>query len=516
MAMAQDGKITLYALDCGTVNWRLYRMEYHYEGAKAQHVTSPLSSPLANFSDRKLPAVLTLTQDGIDLEDIGETALNFLEDIDIRTRVREFFKPSIGNHLIGDPSPHQQRYSHFEALLYTRLLLKTLIEQIREEKYNSGPLGDQIHFSIAYPDRWRTEFEGKIFEDFYHVILECFPPAIADRVHFVPESEGVILGLRDQSLLERFDSNNINLIIDVGGSNTTIYARRYNAETAALIDIDHYEEPFGGGLYDALLAQHLSTELKIPAAVLAGDPAAFMTLRIWGQLIKESLSREILGEPEVITALTGQKALTLVMKNGQVFRQNEKLSPSSFAQLCLPLDQAFQDVLTRALDEMEIDEDIIGRVILLGGGSKAPGILKGIEDRFGDKLICPENPEEIIVRGIGLAFTSSLPEREAIEKEHIPEKRTGWRLIRENGEIIDIRKEIMIAGRSQESDIFLDSKKCSRTHALIRLEGNALTLIDLRSKNGTFVNDIQIAPNSSQHLRVGDKLRFGDQKFFLE
>ncbi len=166
MAMAQDGKITLYALDCGTVNWRLYRMEYHFDGAKAQHVTSPLSSPLANFSDRKLPAVLTLTPDGTDLEDIGETALNFLEDTEIRTRVREFFKPSIGNHLIENPSPHQQRYSHFEALLYTRLLLKALIEQIREEKYKSGPLDDQIHFSIAYPDRWRTEFDGKIFEDF--------------------------------------------------------------------------------------------------------------------------------------------------------------------------------------------------------------------------------------------------------------------------------------------------------------------------------------------------------------
>ncbi len=516
MAMAQDGKITLYALDCGTVNWRLYRMEYHYDGAKAQHVTSPLSSPLANFSDRKLPAVLTLTPDGTDLEDIGETALNFLEDTEIRTRVREFFKPSIGNHLIENPSPHQQRYSHFEALLYTRLLLKTLIEQIREEKYNSGPLDDQIHFSIAYPDRWRTEFDGKIFEDFYHVILECFPPALADQVQFVPESEGVILGLRDQALLERFHSENINLIIDVGGSNTTIYARKYNADTGALIDIDRYEEPFGGGLYDALLAQHLSSELKIPAKVLASDPAAFMTLRIWGQLIKESLSRKILGEPEVITALSGQQALTLVMKNGQVFRQNKKLKPSEFAQLCLPLDQAFQDVLVRGLQEMEIDEDLIGRVILLGGGTRVPGILKGIEDRFGEKLIYPSNPEELIVRGIGLAFTSSLPEREAEEKKHIPEKKTGWRLVNKNGDIVDIEKEIMIAGRSQQAEIQLDSKKCSRTHALIRLEGNALTLIDLRSKNGTLVNDIQLSPNIGQHLRAGDEVRFGDQKFILE
>ncbi len=516
MAMAQDGKITLYALDCGTVNWRLYRMEYHYDGAKARHVTSPLSSPLANFSDRKLPAVLTLTPDGTDLEDIGETALNFLEDTEVRTRVREFFKPSIGNHLIDKPSPHQQRYSHFEALLYTRLLLKTLIEQIREEKYNAGPFDDQVHFSIAYPDRWRTEYNGKIFEDFYHVILECFPPAIADRVHFVPESEGVILGLRDQSLLERFHSEDINLIIDVGGSNTTIYARKYNAETGALINIDRYEEPFGGGLYDALLAQHLSNELRIPAKVLACDPAAFMTLRIWGQLIKESLSRKILGEPEVITALSGQQALTLVMKNGQVFRQKKKLAPSEFAQLCLPLDQAFQEVLARGLRKMEIEEGLIGRVILLGGGTRVPGILKGIEDRFGEKLIYPQNPEELIVRGIGLAFTSSLPEREAEEKKHIPEKKAGWHLVNEDGEIVNIMKEIMIAGRSQQTEIQLDSKKCSRTHALIRLEGNALTLIDLRSKNGTFVNDIQLSPNTGQHLRAGDKVRFGDQKFILE
>jgi pSer/pThr/pTyr-binding forkhead associated (FHA) protein len=81
---------------------------------------------------------------------------------------------------------------------------------------------------------------------------------------------------------------------------------------------------------------------------------------------------------------------------------------------------------------------------------------------------------------------------------------------------IDIQKEIMIAGRSPESDIQLDSPKCSRTHALIRLEGDALTLIDLRSKNGTFVNKVQLAPNAGKSLRDGDEIKFGDQVFILE
>jgi len=489
-------------------------MEYHYEGSQAQHVTSPLSSPLANFSDQKLPAVLTLTEDGIDVESIGETALAYLENTKARYRVREFFKPSIGSHLVEDPSPHQQRYSHFEALFFTRLLLRTLIEQIQEEKYSSEPLDEGVHFSIAYPDRWRTEHDGKVFEDFYHVILECFPSEICEQIHFVPESEGVLLGLKDQGLLEKFHSDDINLILDVGGSHTTIYARKYNAKTGVLTDISSYEESFGGGLYDALLAKHVSDELKIPTAELSRDSSAFMSLRIWGQLLKETLSRQASGGE---AATDNQQAVTLVMKNDQVYRKNFNLTLEEFSEMIKPLDEAFQDMLTRSFENMGIKEESVGRVILLGGGILMPGIMEGVRERFGDdKVVLPENPEEVLVRGIGLSFTSSLPEREAQERKYIPEKKTGWRLVHEDESAIDIVKEIMIAGRSSEADIIMDSKKCSRTHSLIRLEGNVLTLIDLRSKNGTFVNQTQLTPHTPHYLRAGDQIRFGDQVFILE
>jgi len=514
--MAQGNRITLYALDCGTVNWRLYRMEYHYDGERAQHVTSPLSSPLSNFTDRKLPAVLTLTEEGTDIESMGEAALNMLADSLVRNRMREFFKPSIGSHLLENPAPHQLRYSHFEALLFTRLLLKSLIDKIREEKFNDEPFDDSIHFSIAYPDRWLSENGGKIFDDFYHVILECFPTEINDQIHFIPESEGVILGLKDQALLDQFHSREVNLILDVGASNTTVYARKFNSETGILDNINRYEEPFGGGLYDALLAKYLSDELQIPAKELTADTSAFMALRIWGQLLKESLSRKILGGEETVDDLSAQ-AVTLVTKNGQVFRKNISISLEKFSQLNRPLDNAFQDVVSRALDTMEIDDDAVGRVILLGGGALQPGILEGIKSRFGkDRVIFPDHPEEIIVRGIGLAFTGSVPENAAVDNKHKPSKKTDWRLVREDGNIIEIKQEIMIAGRSKEADIPLESTKCSRTHALIRLEGNALTLIDLRSKNGTVINNFQVPPSTPQQLADGDQIRFGDQIFTVE
>lgn len=510
-------KITLYALDCGTVNWRLYRMEYHYDGEKARHVTSPLSSPLANFSDTKLPAVVLLNPEGTDVEAVGETALGYQEDRQARVRLREFFKPSVGSHLVEKPDPHQQRYSHFEALLFTRLLLRTLIDQIRIEKYNDEDFDDKIHFSIAYPDCWRTEFNGKIFEDFYHVILECFPPELAEQVHFVPESEGVILGLRDQDLIGSFHPKDPNLIVDIGASSTKLYARKFDYETGKLENINRYEEPFGGGLYDTLLAQHLSSQLEIPADLLSRNPSAFMVLRLKSQLIKETLCAQADKDGETLDNGSALNSLTLMMDNEHVFRTQLNLTLEKFNQLTLPLDNAFQDVLERGFMEMEIDEESIGKVILLGGGIKIPGIIKGIRERFGNnRVIFPENPQEMIVRGIGLAFMDSIPEREFEQFKHIPVKKTGWRLFGESGDVIDIEKEIMIAGRSSESDIPLDSPKCSRTHALIRLEGNALTLIDLRSKNGTFINKVQLAPNAGQNLRDGDEIMFGDQKFTLQ
>jgi cell division ATPase FtsA len=269
-------------------------------------------------------------------------------------------------------------------------------------------------------------------------------------------------------------------------------------------------------LYDALLAKYLSDELQIPAKELTADTSAFMALRIWGQILKESLSRKILGGEETADDLSTQ-TVTLVTKNGQVFRKNISINLDKFSQLNRPLDQAFQDVVSRALDTMEIDEDAVGRVILLGGGALQPGILEGIKSRFGkDRVIFPDHPEEIIVRGIGLAFTDSVQEYAAKDNKRKSRKKTDWRLVHEKGNIVEIKQEIMIAGRNKESDIPLESSKCSRTHALIRLEGNALTLIDLKSKNGTFINDSQVPPNTPQQLVDGDQIRFGDQKFTVE
>ncbi len=51
-------------------------------------------------------------------------------------------------------------------------------------------------------------------------------------------------------------------------------------------------------------------------------------------------------------------------------------------------------------------------------------------------------------------------------------------------------------------------KGVSRTHAAIRRSEDTLTLVDLGSVNGTFLNGQRLIPNQPRVLRDGDEIRF--------
>ncbi|MDM0018919.1 FHA domain-containing protein [Variovorax saccharolyticus] len=61
-------------------------------------------------------------------------------------------------------------------------------------------------------------------------------------------------------------------------------------------------------------------------------------------------------------------------------------------------------------------------------------------------------------------------------------------------------------GRGATNDVIIDSVQASRDHAVIDVEQAFVTITDLGSRNGTFVNDVRI---ESQVLAHGDAIRLG-------
>jgi esterase/lipase superfamily enzyme len=75
--------------------------------------------------------------------------------------------------------------------------------------------------------------------------------------------------------------------------------------------------------------------------------------------------------------------------------------------------------------------------------------------------------------------------------------------------VIELGDGDLVIGRQRECALVLTDGLVSRKHAVIRRVGRDYFLIDLRSRNGTFLNSRGIPPDQAQLLRDGDRISIG-------
>ena len=68
--------------------------------------------------------------------------------------------------------------------------------------------------------------------------------------------------------------------------------------------------------------------------------------------------------------------------------------------------------------------------------------------------------------------------------------------------------DVITIGRAVENDIVITSKRVSREHARVSRQGQRVLLEDLRSTNGTYLNDERVLVPID--LRDGDRVSIGD------
>lgn len=81
-----------------------------------------------------------------------------------------------------------------------------------------------------------------------------------------------------------------------------------------------------------------------------------------------------------------------------------------------------------------------------------------------------------------------------------------------NGRRFTVPEKGVSFGREVDNDMILDDEKISRRHAIIRPVGDALTIEDLKSRNGTFVNNQKVTKRT---LIEGDRIALGASLFHV-
>jgi pSer/pThr/pTyr-binding forkhead associated (FHA) protein len=85
---------------------------------------------------------------------------------------------------------------------------------------------------------------------------------------------------------------------------------------------------------------------------------------------------------------------------------------------------------------------------------------------------------------------------------HAGEKRT-----------ILVTKDEFLIGRGADCDLRIKASAISRHHCLLRVRGQEVTVLDLGSSNGTFVNGQRV--RSQTEVRNGDQLALGSCQFLV-
>src|SRR5713226_651410 len=75
------------------------------------------------------------------------------------------------------------------------------------------------------------------------------------------------------------------------------------------------------------------------------------------------------------------------------------------------------------------------------------------------------------------------------------------------GQVVVLSDHALVLGRATTADVVIDNNDVSRQHLRLTPESGAYRVEDLKSLNGTFVNDVRL--KDSQLLVNGDRVRLG-------
>src|SRR3954468_3563926 len=115
-------------------------------------------------------------------------------------------------------------------------------------------------------------------------------------------------------------------------------------------------------------------------------------------------------------------------------------------------------------------------------------------------------------------WAANLSERNRVGSDARPAEIPGMPYLKRangdpSGQCIELKGDQLVLGRLPECDVVLGFQGVSKRHARIYRSDAQYYLEDLRSLNGTKVNDVGVQPGKDRPLRQGDRINICDVEF---
>ncbi len=180
-----------------------------------------------------------------------------------------------------------------------------------------------------------------------------------------------------------FDISILEISHDHEDGNSTVEVKSTNGDTH-----------LGGDDFDQRIIQWILEEFKKTEGIdLSKDPLALQRIKDAAEKAKKELSSTAeteINEPFITAGAEGPKHLNL------------KLSRAKLEELVMDLVEKTMIPVQKAIDDSGIKKEDIQEVILVGGMTRMPLVIKKVEEFFGKKPNASVNPDEVVAVGAAI------------------------------------------------------------------------------------------------------------------
>lgn len=193
--------------------------------------------------------------------------------------------------------------------------------------------------------------------------------------------------------LDRKQKDEIVAVFDLGGGTYDISILELG-DGVFEVKSTNGDTHLGGDDFDQRLIDHIASEFQNQEGIdLRNDPMALQRLKEAAEKAKIELSsatQTTINLPFITATQDGPKHLVL------------DLTRSKFEQLVHDLVDRTIPPMEKALKDAGLTKEQIDEVIMVGGSTRIPQVLKTVEDFFGKKANRSVNPDEVVAVGAAI------------------------------------------------------------------------------------------------------------------